>query len=126
MMHTLDFSKLNQIASSHIHVIPCVVQNASTGEVITLAYVSKESITESIDRGYAVFWSTSRQELWVKGATSGNYLKLIDIYVNCENNSVLFKVLPQGSGACHVIDPTAGTHFSTCFHRKLSSELTIL
>ena len=92
-------------------LIPAVVQDAASGEVLILAWMNRESIRHSYRSGHATFWSRSRNELWEKGATSGNFMDLVSIEKNCEANSLLVKVRPQGP-ACH-------TGNQTCYYRPL-------
>ena len=113
----LDFDKLSNISQGE-RVIPVVVQHAETKSVLILAYVNQKALEETLSRKVAVFWSTSRQTLWVKGETSGDYLDLKEVRVNCEQNSLLFLVVPRQSGACHVKDDKGYTHL-TCFYRTL-------
>ena len=68
--------------------------------------------------GVAAFWSTSRNELWVKGATSGNVLELVEIRVNCEQNSLLYRVRLKGEGACHTLDADGRARLG-CYYRRL-------
>ena len=72
----------------------------------------------TIKTGHATFWSTSRNELWEKGATSGDVLEIVEIRVNCEQNSLLYLVRPLGKGACHTKDKN-GVARSSCYYRKL-------
>jgi len=118
-MITLDFEKLRQIADTGQNVIPVVVQHATTKDVLVIAYTNDLALEETQKTGIATFWSTSRNELWVKGNTSGNYLKLVEIRVNCEENSLLYLVEPLGHGVCHVLNPETGQHWDTCFYRSL-------
>jgi phosphoribosyl-AMP cyclohydrolase len=67
----------------------------------------------------ATFWSTSRNELWTKGATSGDFLKIIDIYVDCDQDAIVYRVEPQGQGACHTKDPATNVARKSCFYRKV-------
>jgi phosphoribosyl-AMP cyclohydrolase len=69
----------------------------------------------------ATFWSSSRNELWIKGKTSGDYLEIVEIRVNCEQNSVLYRVKPKGQGACHVKDER-GIARTGCYYRKITKE----
>ncbi len=116
----LDFSKLRRIAGIAEDVLPAVVQDAATKEVLILAYVNRQALDESLKTGVATFWSTSRNELWVKGATSGNALRIDEIRVNCEQNSVVFLVTPQGSGACHT-KGSDGRYRTGCYYRRMKS-----
>lgn len=110
----LDFSKLKKIAMGTEDVIPVVVQHADTLEVLILAYVNELALAETIKRQVAVFWSTSRNELWIKGATSGDFLHLVNIRVNCEQNSLLYLVRPVTANSCH-------TNRSGCYYRQLEN-----
>lgn len=115
---SLDFSKLRQIAGIQEDVLPVVVQDSSTQEVLILAYINRLALDESLKTGIATFWSTSRNELWVKGATSGNALGIDEIRVNCEQNSVVFLVTPRGGGACHTKD-SDGRYRTGCYYRRI-------
>ncbi len=114
----LDFYKLNQVAGQD--VIPVAVQDVDSGQLLTIAYVNAQALQESFDRGVAVFWSTTRNELWIKGETSGDALELLDIRINCENNSLLYLVRMKGLGACHTKDNNQQSRFG-CFYRTLKS-----
>ena len=94
-------------------LIPAVVQNAGTKEVLMVAYMNKESLAKTVESGHAVFWSRSRQELWEKGATSGNYMNVEEIRVDCDADCLLLLVNPDGP-ACH-------TGARSCFFRKLEN-----
>lgn len=114
----LDFEKHKAVAAGE-SVLPVVVQHIHTKEVLILAYVNRLAFEESLSRKIAVFWSTSRQKLWVKGDTSGDYLDLMEVRVNCEQNSLLFLVKPRQGGVCHAKNNLGDTH-RTCFYRRLS------
>lgn len=118
---TLDYTKLQGVAGTGQHVVPVVLQHAETGEVLFLAYANELALQTSLQEGTAVLWSTSRNELWRKGATSGDVLKLIDVRVNCEQNSLLYRVVPARAGVCHTKDE-AGQTRSTCYYRHLVGE----
>jgi phosphoribosyl-AMP cyclohydrolase len=115
---SLDFNKLNSLSGQD--VVPVVVQHAETKDVLILAYVNEEALRLSQEKGQAVFWSTSRKELWVKGSESGDSLRLVDILVNCEQNSLLFLVIPDASGVCHTKKENGETR-STCYYRRLDA-----
>src|SRR5436309_14914010 len=91
-------------------LVPAVVQDAATGEVLMLAYMSRESLVKTIATGETWFWSRSRGELWHKGATSGNTQRVVEIAIDCDGDTLLVKVEPQGP-ACHTGAPT-------CFFRS--------
>ena len=111
----LDFTKVDRIAGSH--VLPCAVQNVDTREVILVSYVNEEALRRSVDTRSAVFWSTSRNELWEKGATSGETFELVEIRVNCEQNSLVFLVRPRRGGICHTANSRGEPR--DCFYRRL-------
>jgi phosphoribosyl-AMP cyclohydrolase len=115
----LDFKKLQKIAQCGADVLPAVAQNAVTGEVLILGYVNELALKTAQETGMATFWSTSRNELWIKGKTSGDFLKLEEIRVNCEQNSLLYRVIPQGKGACHTKNEN-GVPREGCYYRKIS------
>lgn len=92
-------------------LIPCVVQDASTLQVLMVAWMNAESLRLTQERGETVFWSRSRQELWHKGATSGNVQKVIELRYDCDADTLLALVEPAGP-ACH-------TGETSCFFRKL-------
>lgn len=114
----LDFSKIDRIAGSH--VVPCAVQDAETREVILVAYVNEEALRRSIETRAAVFWSTSRNELWEKGATSGETFELVEVRVNCEQNSLVFIVKPRRGGICHTRNAQGEPR--NCYYRALDLE----
>jgi phosphoribosyl-AMP cyclohydrolase len=124
---TLDFDKLAKVAEVP-GILPCAVQNADTGEVILVAYVNQQALDRSIETRSAVFWSTSRNELWEKGKTSGETFDLLEVRVNCEQNSLLYRVRPRRgpstgsgrSGICHT--KNAAGQPRNCFYRSLDFE----
>jgi len=95
-------------------LIPAVVQDASSGEVLMLAYMNAESLRRTLESGQAWFWSRSRQELWHKGATSGNFLNVKAILKDCDEDALVLKVEPLGP-ACH-------TGHRSCFFRTLDED----
>ena len=92
-------------------LIPAVVQEASTGQVLMLAYMNKESLKRTLESGYTWFWSRSRQELWNKGATSGHLQKVVAMYRVCDHDTLVVQVEQTGA-ACHT-----GHH--SCFYTKM-------
>ena len=114
----LDFGKLQKIARTESQVVPVVVQDANSLDVLLVGYANEEALAYTLKTGVATFWSTSRNELWIKGATSGDTLRIIDIRVNCEQNSLLYLVRMQGGGVCHTKDATGHTR-KTCYYRAL-------
>ena len=114
----LDFDKLAKVAQTGVPVLPVVVQDARTREVLIVAYANRQALDYALELGVAAFWSTSRNELWVKGATSGDSLHLVEVRVNCEQNSLLYLVEPLGKGACHTKDAADQTRTS-CYYRRV-------
>ena len=94
-------------------LIPAIVQDAETKDVLMLAYMNEESLQLTLEKGETVFWSRSRRELWHKGATSGNVQQVVQIGVDCDQDALLILVHPAGP-ACH-------TGNQTCFYRDLSA-----
>ncbi len=92
-------------------LIPAIVQDADNGRVLTLAYMNRESLGISLERRLTCFWSRSRQELWLKGKTSGNYQHIVSITADCDHDALLVRVHPDGP-ACHL-----GT--ASCFENPL-------
>jgi phosphoribosyl-AMP cyclohydrolase len=116
----LDFEKLRKVGAGGGDVLPVVLQHAETGEVLYVAYANRLALQESLGKREAVLWSTSRNELWHKGATSGDTLALVDVRVNCEQNSLLYRVIPKTGGVCHTKD-ASGSARKTCYYRQLES-----
>ena len=116
----LDFTKLKKVASCVEDLVPAVAQDASTGEVLIVGYANQLALETTLKEEMATFWSTSRNELWIKGKTSGDYLQLIEVRVNCEQNSLLYKVKPMGKGACHTKSQN-GTPRSGCYYRSIEN-----
>src|SRR6202000_3391196 len=114
----LDFGKLQKIAKTESQVVPVVVQDADSKEVLVVAYANQLALETTLKSGIATFWSTSRNELWIKGATSGDQLKIVDVRVNCEQNSLLYLVRMVGGGVCPTKDESGHTR-RTCYYRSL-------
>lgn len=115
---SLDFKKLAKVAACGEDLIPAVAQDANTGEVLIVGYANALALETTLREGMATFWSSSRNELWIKGKTSGDYLEIVEVRVNCEQNSVLYRVKPKGQGACHVKDER-GIARTGCYYRKI-------
>ena len=114
----IDFEKLRKVAQSPDPVVPVIVQDAKTKEVLILAYANEKALRHTLESGLATFWSTSRNELWIKGKTSGDELKIVEVRVNCEQNSLLYLVQMVGRGSCHVKDAVGKTRFG-CYYRRI-------
>lgn len=116
---TVDFTKISAVGAGGHQVVPVAVQDADSGEVLIVAYANEEALAATLERGEAVFYSTSRNELWHKGATSGDTLAIVDVRVNCEQNSLLYRVRPNGEGACHTKDDE-GRARAGCYYRTVT------
>jgi phosphoribosyl-AMP cyclohydrolase len=108
-MVKLDFSK------SIDGLIPAIAQDYKSGEILMLAYINEEAWNETLKSGCATYWTRSRQKLWKKGESSGNVQEIKEILVDCDNDTVIFKVNQIGDAACH-------TGYRSCFFRKVDGD----
>jgi len=92
-------------------LIPVVIQDASTNQVLMLGYMNRKSWEETLKTGKATFWSRSRKKLWLKGETSGHFQEVREIWLDCDGDTLLIKVDQIGGAACH-------TGFQSCFHHR--------
>jgi phosphoribosyl-AMP cyclohydrolase len=107
----VDFSKLQGL-------IPAVIQDADTGEVLMVGFMNEEALAKTRDTGFATFFSRTRNKLWMKGETSGNRLQVTRLLVDCDDDSLVVQVKRLGDGnVCH-------TGERTCFYRELPDEVT--
>ena len=113
----IDFDRMTKIAESGQQVVPVVLQNDDSREVLFIAYANREALEETLRTRRAVLWSTSRNELWRKGETSGDVLELVAVRVNCEQNSLLYLVNSKTGAACHTRDQL-GRNRPTCYYRQ--------
>ncbi len=102
--YQLDWRKMQGL-------IPVVMQDAETNEVLTLAYANKAALQRTVETGFATFYSRERKRLWTKGETSGNSMEIQEILYDCDGDALIYRVKPNGP-ACH-------TGQRTCFYRKL-------
>lgn len=114
---SLDFGKIAKVAKQCADVIPVAVQDADTSEVILLAYTNETAFRKSMETRSLVLWSTSRNELWEKGKTSGETFDLVEARVNCEQNSLLYRVRPRRGGICHTKNKAGKPR--NCYYRKI-------
>ncbi len=103
---------LTEIKFDASGLVPAIVQDAETNEVLMLAYMNRESLELTLEKGETYFWSRSRKELWHKGETSGNTQQVVEVRMDCDEDALLVRVHPAGP-ACH-------TGNRTCFYRGLS------
>jgi phosphoribosyl-AMP cyclohydrolase len=116
----LDYTKIAKVARACPDVIPVAVQNADTQEVILLAYVNARALQRALETRTAVFWSTSRNELWEKGKTSGETFELLEVRVNCEQNALVYRVRPRRGGICHTKNRAGAPR--NCFYRRINPQ----
>jgi phosphoribosyl-AMP cyclohydrolase len=121
---TLDFDKLARAAAAAPGIIPVAVQNADSGDVILVAYTNAQAFREAVRTRSLVLWSTSRNALWKKGETSGETFDLIEVRVNCEQNSLLYRVRPRRGGICHTRNRRGEPR--NCYYRRLDFETLTL
>lgn len=101
----IDFAKMNGL-------IPAIIQDFKTGDVLMLGFMNKEAWEKTLKIGKVTFWSRTRNQLWTKGETSGNFLMVKKIYLDCDQDTVLFKVEPKG--------PTCHTGNRSCFFEEIN------
>ena len=102
----LDFSKGDGL-------LPAIAQDAASGKILMLAYINKAAWDKTLETGEAHYWSRSRQELWHKGGTSGHVQIIKEVFADCDDDTVVFRVEQIGGAACH-------TGYETCFHKKIA------
>ncbi len=95
-------------------LVPAVVQDADSGDVLMVAYMNREALEKTLETGFAHFWSRSRQELWKKGATSGNLQRVESVKVDCDADTILLQVIQEGA-ACH-------EGYRSCFYRTVDGD----
>jgi phosphoribosyl-AMP cyclohydrolase len=109
---TINEELIGQIKFDEKGLVPAIAQDEKTGEILMVAYMNRESLQNTFETGHATFWSRSRQKIWMKGETSGNILKVSQILIDCDCDTLVLKVHPAGP-ACH-------TGERTCFYRILA------
>ncbi len=102
-------------------LLPVVVQDQHSNDVLMVGYVNELALQQSLQERIATFWSTSRNTLWIKGETSGDYLRLHEVWVDCDQDALVFRVEVLGEGVCHTKDPS-GRSRSSCFYRRIADE----
>ena len=110
----MQSSLIDEVRFDERGLVPAVVQDAATGEVLMLAYMNRESLVKTVESGETWFWSRSRAELWHKGATSGNTQRIVSMAIDCDGDTLLVRVEPRGP-ACH-------TGAQTCFFRSFDEQ----
>jgi phosphoribosyl-AMP cyclohydrolase len=108
----LDFAKMDGL-------VPAIVQDAATGEVLMMGFVNETSYQKTLESGFVTFWSRTRQKLWMKGETSGNRLRVVSAATDCDQDALLFRVVVEGDGlVCH-----EGT--VSCFTRNIEEAVHV-
>jgi len=102
-------------------LLPVAVQESSTGQILMMASVNHEALKISLETKLATFWSTSRNQLWTKGESSGDLLQLDKILIDCDQDALIYQVTLLGNGVCHTRNEI-GNHRKACFYRELDLE----
>jgi phosphoribosyl-AMP cyclohydrolase len=113
----IDFGKIAKVAAQSRDVVPVAVQSADTGEVLLVAYTNELAFRKTMETRTLVLWSTSRNELWEKGKTSGETFELVEARVNCEQNSLLYRVRPRRGAICHTRNRAGKPR--NCYYRRI-------
>jgi phosphoribosyl-AMP cyclohydrolase len=108
-------SYLDQIQWNEQGLVPVITQDAGSGRVLTQAWVNREALKTTVSEGRAVYWSRSRSKLWRKGEESGMVQKLVEVLLDCDNDSLCYRVEQVGGIACH-------TGRESCFYKKLTND----
>ena len=116
-----ESSKVNLQFAKRNGVLPVAVQESLTGQILMLASVNKEAFDYSIQNKVAAFYSTSRKAFWIKGESSGNYLQLDDVLIDCDQDALVYKVTLKKGGVCHTFNQK-GENRKGCFYRTLQME----
>ncbi|MEM0053221.1 MAG: phosphoribosyl-AMP cyclohydrolase [Nitrososphaeria archaeon] len=111
MKFEAEDAKVETLVFNENELIPVVVQDAKTKEILMVAYANKEAVQKTLETGYAHFWSRKRKKLWKKGETSGNFIKVEKILVDCDNDTLIYLSNPAGP-VCH-------TGRTSCFFKEL-------
>ena len=110
---------LNPQFSKRGGILPVVVQETSTGQILMLASINEEALNKTLETKLATFWSTSRNTLWTKGETSGDMLKIDNVLIDCDQDALVYQVTLLGEGVCHTYNRN-GNHRKACFYRELN------
>jgi phosphoribosyl-AMP cyclohydrolase len=104
---------LSQIKYDQNGLVPSIIQDVESGKILMLGWMNADALNKTLETGLITFWSRSRKKLWTKGETSGNYLRLQKMFVDCDQDSLLFTVIPAG--------PTCHTGNISCFYTEIGS-----
>lgn len=100
-------------------LVTAIAQDGETGEILMVAYMNEETLRRTLETGTMTYWSRSRQEVWVKGQSSGNTQDVLEVRIDCDGDALLFKVRQHGGAACH-------TGYKSCFHRRLKNDRLVV
>jgi phosphoribosyl-AMP cyclohydrolase len=119
-MNKKQLEELNEVKLQYneLGLLPAIVQEASSGTILMMAYINEQAFNETLKSGLATFWSRSRNQLWKKGEISGNMMKISEILVDCDQDCVIFIVEKTSGGACHTSNKK-GDFRNSCFYRKV-------
>ncbi|MFW2332024.1 MAG: phosphoribosyl-AMP cyclohydrolase [Nitrospinota bacterium] len=108
----LNFAKLGGLVTA-------IAQESMTKEILMVGFANLEALNRSIESGNATFFSRSKNRLWTKGESSGDYLRIVDILIDCDQDALIYLVQLIGVGACHTVDSLTGKRRRSCFYRKI-------
>lgn len=114
MVNPVPADALDDVKFDSNGLVAAIAQDADTGDVLMMAYMNRESLEATLETGKMTYWSRSRKELWVKGASSGHDQQVMECRVDCDGDALLFRVRQRG-GACH-------TGYRSCFFRKMTGD----
>lgn len=120
----LDFGKIRKVAAVSEDVVPVAIQDADTHEVLLVAYTNRAAMVQSFRERSLVLWSTSRNELWEKGKSSGETFELVEARVNCEQNSLVYRVRARRGGICHTRNRAGEPR--NCYYRRVDFDTLAL
>ncbi len=103
---------IDQVVFDADGLVPAIVQDGTTNEVLMMAYMNQATLRQTLETGLMTYWSRSRQQVWVKGETSGHTQVIKEVRLDCDGDALVFKVLQHGGAACH-------TGYRSCFYRRV-------
>ena len=112
MLKMIPAGALDAVKYDSNGLVPAIAQDAQNGDVLMMAYMNRESLEATLTTGKMTYWSRSRRELWVKGASSGHEQEVVECRLDCDGDALLFRILQKG-GACH-------TGYRSCFFRRMA------
>ena len=110
---------LNSVKYDTNGLVTAIAQDGDTGEILMVAYMNEETLRQTLETGTMTYWSRSRQEVWVKGQSSGNTQEVLEVRIDCDGDALLFKVRQHGGAACH-------TGHKSCFYRRMKGDRLVV